>query len=196
MAGEPTFSIILHDMDVEGTFFKVYKHQYRVITQGATGAEENKTGWYEVEKEYFLRHENDLGMEIVTKNEEGKISKTAIPPGYGHYVGNSHYGEWRTHNGSSFWAFYGQYAFMTSMFNMMSRPVYRRDYDGYRSGGYYGSRPYYGSDNGKPKYGTQSAHARKTRPNFFQRKASRSGWSKSRSRSSGRFRSRGGSFGK
>ncbi|MEM9023966.1 MAG: hypothetical protein AAGB22_09500 [Bacteroidota bacterium] len=194
MANEPVFAIILHDMDVEGTFFKEYKHQYRIVTERNEVPEERTTEWMRVPERFFNQHVNDLGMEIVTKNRDGKISKVAAPPGYSNYVGNSRYGEWRSHNGSSFWAFYGQYAFMSSMFHMMSRPVYRREYDTYHGSGYYGNRPYYGkAKDGSAKYGTNSSYARKSRPNFFARKQSRTGRS---GRGSGRFRSRGGGFGK
>jgi len=91
-------------------------------------------------------------MEVATK-KDGKLSKVASPAGYNHYVGNQKYGHWTERNGSSFWEFYGRYAFMSSMFHMMS-PVHRSYWNDYR-GGYYGSRPYYGPS-GSNIYGTRS----------------------------------------
>ena len=192
---EKEFSVILQDMDVEGTFFKTHKHKYKVIRVKDSMPYEETSDWVEVEKNFFWKNENNLGMTILQKNGEGKISKVAAPPGY-NYVGNSRYGEWRSNgSGGSFWAFYGQYMFMSHMFGMMSRPVYRREYNSYMGGGYYGSRNYYGPRSGSSyKYGTNSPQTRKARPNFFSRRASRSGWSSSRSRSGGR--SRGSGFGK
>ncbi|WP_103866631.1 hypothetical protein [Aquimarina sp. I32.4] len=196
-SNEEEFSVILEDMDVEGTFFKTYKHKYRIIKHEDDKPYEEATDWVEVDEKFFLKHEDNLGMVVLEKQGQGKISKAASPPGY-RYVGDSRYGEWRTNNGVSFWGFYGQYMFMNQMFGMMSRPVYRRDYQTYSSGGYYGKRSYYGPKTGnKSLYGTNSAQTRKSRPNFFSRRASRSGWSSSsssRSRSGSRSRSSG--FGK
>jgi len=192
-ADQDNFSIILTDMDVEGTFFKTYKHRYQVVLQkGDEDPVSTTSAWMEVSKEFFWANEKNLGMTLCYKHD-GKLEKNVSPPGY-QYVGNSRYGEWRSHNGNSFWAFYGQYMFMSHMFGMMNRPVYRSHYNSYR-GGYYGSRGYYGpTTNGKPMYGTNSAGTRKARPDFFQRKASRSGWGTSRGRSG--FGGRGSGFGK
>ncbi|MBL4708253.1 MAG: hypothetical protein JKY48_07430 [Flavobacteriales bacterium] len=193
-SNEKSFSIILADMDVDGTFFKTHKHKYKIIKVKDDLPYENTTDWIEVEKGFFWKNEENLGMVVLEKNAEGKISKTASPPGY-QYVGNNRYGEWRSNNGNSFWAFYGQYMFMSHMFGMGRRPIYRDHYNSYSSGGYYGSRNYYGPKVGKSNmYGTSSAQTRKSNPTFFQRRATKSGWSSSRSRSGGR--SRGSGFGK
>ncbi len=193
-SNEEEFSVILEDMDVDGTFFKSYKHKYRIIKHKDDKPYEEHTDWIEVDDKFFSKHENNLGMVILEKQGQGKISKAASPPGY-KYVGDSKYGEWREHNGVSFWGFYGRYMFMSQMFGMISRPVYRRDYNTYSSGGYYGRRSYYGPKSGNSTlYGTNSSQTRKSKPNFFQRRASKSGWSSSRSRSGSRSRSSG--FGK
>ena len=69
-----------------------------------------------------------MGMEIAAKSADGEVTKTAAPPGYNNYVGNSQYGQWQQgSNGQSFWAFYGQYALMSSLFNMATFPA-RRSY--------------------------------------------------------------------
>ena len=194
-SNEATFSVIIEDMDVDGTFFKTYKHLYKVIRNKKDGTPYSEiTGWTEVGKDFFWANENNLGMTVLEKDGEGKISKAASPPGYG-YVGNSRYGEWRSNYGNSFWAFYGQYMFMSHMFGMTNRPVYRSHYNSYRSGGYYGGKGYYGPKSGSSTmYGTNSAQTKKSNPNFFQRRSTKSGWSSSRSRTGGR--SRGSGFGK
>lgn len=209
MSDVQPYSIILEDMDVDGSFSHTYLHKYKIITEDADSIPQSRvTDWKEVSENFFRKHENDLGMEIVSKNSEGKISKAAAPPGYGNYVGNSRYGHWQTgSNGNSFWSFYGKYMMMSTMFDLMRRPYYRNDYNHYRSGGYYGSRSYYGpkSSNGSYRYGTNSAYTKKTKPSFFARKASKRGWSSSSSRSSNTrstrsrtssSRSRSGGFGK
>ncbi len=193
-SGEKEFSVIIEDMDVDGTFFKTYKHKYKVIRVQDSIPYETSSDWKEVDKNFFWKNENNLGMVVLEKAPDGSISKAAAPPGY-RYVGDNRYGEWRTHNGSSFWSFYGRYMFMSQMFGMINRPVYRSDYNTYRGGGYYGRKGYYGPKEGQhTRYGTNSAQTRKSKPTFFQRRASKSGWSGSRSRSGGR--SRGSGFGK
>ena len=198
MANEPVFSIILHDMEVEGSFRKSYQHKYKIIKEKDSVPYEKITDWLQVSEDYFWKNEANMGMEVASKDRTGKISKQAAPPGYNNYVGNSQYGHWRQSNGSSFWEFYGRYAFMSSMFNLMSGPIYRRDYSNYNNN-YRNSRPYYGttSSGGKPMYGSKSDWAKKSRPNFFKRRQSGSSWNRSTSRSRNSFnfkRSRG--FGK
>lgn len=200
------FSIILNDMDVEGSFFKTYKHQYKIIQEKEKGKpEETITGWYEVSKQNFQRHGDDMGMEIASRGEDGKLVKSVSPPGYNNYVGNSNYGRWESRGGSSFWAFYGQYAFMSSMFNMISYPARRSYYNDYRSNYYGRGRSYYGpTTNGSPTYGTYSKYNSSSRPNsrwgqntnsFRNRVNSRTSRSGSRYSSSS-SRSRGGGYGK
>lgn len=211
MHQEPNFSIILFDMDVEGNFSKTYKHQYAIIKLDKDSIpHEVKTDWKNVSEDFFFQHENNMGMSIASKTQDGKVSKIASPPGYENYVGNERYGEWRSNgSGGSFWAFYGQYAFLSSMLGMNNRPIYRSDYRDYNRN-YRGRTAYYGSKdrNGNPRYGTNSTHNRTSRPDFFQRRANKSGFKRSNSRNSrtsrngSRYRSRsssrsrGGGFGK
>ncbi|MEM9324348.1 MAG: hypothetical protein AAGA85_01775 [Bacteroidota bacterium] len=202
---DEVFSLILNDMDVQGNFFETYFHQYRLIRGDGEDIREVTTDWKEVSKEEFQRHVNNMGMEIAARDSTGQLSKTASPPGYNNYVGNPRYGYWNNSGGSSFWAFYGQYAFLSSMFRMGSYPVSRGYYNDWR-GNYRGSRPYYGpSSGGTSYYGTNSTYNRSSNPNsswsrntssFKNRVASRTSRSSSSRSSSGSFRSRGGGSGK
>lgn len=210
MTEVPVYSIMLYDMQEEGTFFKDYQHQYRIIRQESMDAEpkEEITAWYDVSKDFFNTHIENMGMEIAAKTEGGEVSKTVSPPGYSNYVGNSRYGQWQTGaNGNSFWAFYGQYAFLSSMLNLATFPIRRSYYDEYRNN-YRSGRPYYGPvvSNGRRAYGTGSAYTTAAKPNTSWRStrssssAFRSGNRTSRSgtryNSSSSMRSRGGGFGK
>ncbi len=169
MTNVPAYSVILYDMDQEGNFYPEYKHKYRIIkeTNDADSIpEEEVTDWYTVSENFFNQNRDNMGMEIVSKNRQGEVSKTAAPPGYGNYVGNSQYGQWQQgSNGESFWSFYGKYALMSSLFNMAAFPVrrsYYDDYRGYRSSG----RPYYGPTvNNRRAYGTNSRYTTTTKPN-------------------------------
>jgi hypothetical protein len=156
---EKNFTIILYDMEEEGTFSPTYKHQYKVITNGPDSIPvEAIQEWVEVPEDFFIQHENDMGMEIAAK-KNGVVSKQTAPAGYTNYVGNTQYGTWKSDaSGNSFWEFYGKYAMMSSMIGMMSAPLYRTSYIDYDQN-YRGQRPYYGNTiNGVPEYGTYSAH--------------------------------------
>jgi len=187
---EKNFTIILYDMDVESGWPDKFKHKYKVIKEKEDGTPfEELTDWYDVSENIFGYYENDMGMEIVSK-VDGKVTKETSPPGYSRYVGNQKYGNWRTDSsGNSFWAFYGQYAFMSSMIGLVAGPVYRTGYYDYYNN-YRGRRPYYGTTvNGRSRYGTLSDASRRQNPSFHQRSttnsALRSRVNNSISRSSG-----------
>lgn len=207
-------SIILYDMDASDS---EYKHKYKVIKDDKGELKQEITPWKKVSERFFARHQDDMGMEIASKDSTGKVSKVPSPPGYSNHVGNKKYGSWQQQsNGTSFWQFYGQYAFMRSMLGMNHYgPVYYSNYGHYRS--YHSSgRPYYGSStNGRYNYGTRGtgtsrAHSSNTwssKPSSFKQsvrsRVQRSSTSGSRtSRSGSRYssgsssRSRGGGFGK
>lgn len=159
MTNVSTFSIILYDMNTEGSIFKEYYHQYRIIKEDQAGeVGEEITDWQPVGEDFFQANLGNMGMEIAAKGEDGKVTKGVGPPGYGAYVGNEKYGRWQQRDGGSFWEFYGKFALMNSMFNMMAYPARRSYYNDYR-GGYYGTgRSYYGPTgaDGRSTYGTNS----------------------------------------
>ena len=207
LPSDEVFSVILYDMDVQGNFFEKYYHQYKIVRgQDEDDIREVTTDWKEVGKQEFNRYVNDMGMEIAARDSTGALTKNVAPPGYNNYVGNTRYGYWNNSGGSSFWAFYGQYAFMSSLFRMGSYPVQRSYYNdwgrNYRGTG----RTYYGpTTGGSSYYGTGSSYNRsansgsswsRNTSNFKRRVASRTTRSSSTRSSSRSSRSRGGSFGK
>lgn len=209
MTNTPIYSILLYDMNVEGTFFKEYQHQYRILKQDSVGdqPEEIITDWYPVSESFFNQHINNMGMEIAAKTKEGEITKTPAPPGYNNYVGNPQYGYWQQGpGGNSFWAFYGQYAFLSSLLNMATFPIRQSYYDDYRDYRRSG-RPYYGPEvSGRRAYGTGSTYTTTSKPNStwrqstssrqFRSATQRTSRSGTRYNSGGSMRSRGGGFGK
>ncbi len=208
MPRDEIFSVILHDMDVEGNFSKTYYHEYEIITGSEPeNIKSEKTGFLRVSEQEFNNNINNMGMEIAARDSTGKLSKSATPPGYSNYVGNQRYGSWRSDgHGGSFWQFYGQYAFMSSMFNMLTYPARRSYYNDWR-GGYYGSgRSYYGpSSGGTSYYGTNSNYSKSKNPSsswnsrssaFKNRVTNRVSRSSGKSGTSSAYRSRGGGFGK
>lgn len=154
MSDEQNFTILLYDMDAdESGSSTAYKHQYKILIQRPDTVLTKETDWLAVSDVFFEQHINDMGMEIASK-KDGVVHKETAPAGYSNYVGNPQYGRWRERNGTSFWEFYGQYAFLSSMFNLATYPI-RRSYWNTYHGGYYGTgRPYYGPSNNP--YGTRS----------------------------------------
>ncbi len=197
------FSVILYDMDQKGTFLDMYYHRYQVV--GKIGTDEISQGitdWKEVSEREFQNNIDNMGMEIAARDTAGTLHKSVAPPGYTNYVGNARYGHWENRGGSSFWAFYGQYAFMSSMFRMSMFPVHRSYYNDWH-GNYRGAgRTYYGPAGSGRYYGTGSGYSSSnpnaswntSRNNSFKNSvASRTSRSGGRSGSS---RSRGGGYGK
>ena len=184
-----TFSIILNDMDVtEDDNGTQYKHKYQIITEDGDSVQSKETAWMPVSEDMFWQHEKNMGMEVASRGEDGKINKVPAPAGMSNYVGNEKYGSWKTNSsGDSYWAFYGRYMFMTSMFRMGTYPYYRSDYYSYRS--YRGrNQPYYGGTSAKPRYGTSSPRTAAANPNFHARKASSTAWKSSTARKATNYR--------
>lgn len=167
-----TLTVLLVDMDVRDD---EYLHKYKIIEGKKNDQEPDvfETDWVKVSEPFFIRHEQNLGMEILTKDADGKINQIPSPPGYTNYIGNSKYGEWRGEGENRQWHFFANYLYMRTMLNFVYGPVYYRGYSRYSSHYRY-NRPYYGyyrTSSRYNQYGTRSKHLKKSRPNFYQRKA-------------------------
>ncbi len=179
----PEYSIVLSDMSTEGNFFPEYYHKYRVVIGSKNSPADTAltystfdTDWTRVDENTYRKYYDYLGMVILSKSEDGSIATTAYPPGY-QYVGNPRYGHWRRDgSGNSFWEFYGKYAFFSSMFGLHNRPIYRNDWDNYRTYRRAG-RPYYGYNN---SYGTNGKYTKRTHPAFYTRQKQKIAAKKSR----------------
>ncbi len=205
LAAYPEYSVVLQDMDRHGTFFKTHRHRYKVVYGEKAAGQEELTfktevrDWAEVSDKLYKKYQPMLGMVVLSKGENGQVAEANFPPGY-QYVGNQRYGHWRSDSrGGSFWEFYGKYALFSQLLGGSRGPLYRSDYDSYRSYRSQG-RPYYGPSN---TYGTNGSATRASNPSFYQRQQARqqsksqnfSQKVKSRSRGSS-ARSRSGSRGK
>jgi hypothetical protein len=173
MLGEKTFSIVLYDMQMDENKNQ-YQHKYRVTKNIEDSlSKPTTTEWKNVSEVFFAENLDNMGLELASKSTDGVVHKIPAPPGFNGYVNNPKYGEWRTDNGgNSFWHFYGQYMFMSTMLNMMAGPpIYRNTYthyNTYRSNPSTRNKPYYGT--GYNSYGTNSPVTKSSNPNFFQRK--------------------------
>lgn len=153
----PNYSVILTDM-----YYKensdTYYHKYKIILENKKDTTKSKeddfeikhTDWKKVSAITFDAYQKDLGMTVLSKRNDS-LDKKSTPAGYNNYVGNPKYGSWeKQSDGSSFWAFYGQYRFMSSILNGFNRNYRRSDYDDYRTNNR-GKTSYYGKKN---TYGT------------------------------------------
>lgn len=220
---ETDFSIVLNDMNVSEKDNKhLFEHKYHILKVIDDSLVVDSLPWKTVNKYFFEKHENDLGMEIVS-NHNGRLSRTAQPVGFGWAIGNPKYGEWvdvsksqdststtssTSSNNRNERRWHSHGPSLLFWYWMLRRPAYQRDYRGYSAASAAG-RSYYGTQtNGTSRYGTNSAYQKSKRPSFFNRRQSSNSWksySKSstrNSRSSSRYnsssstRSRSGGYGK
>ena len=170
----PAYSVVLHDMKEGGNITDEYYHQYRVVWgEHQAGTDELEfhdriDDWVPVSRDHYNRYQDYLGMTVLAKDEDG-VDRGQQPAGY-RYVGNPRYGEWRTDSsGGSFWSFYGKYVFLSRMFDTYRRPIYRSDWDDYRSHRNRG-QPYFGPSR---QYGTRGTATQTTHRSFFERQQAR-----------------------
>ncbi|PIE40163.1 MAG: hypothetical protein CSA51_02010 [Gammaproteobacteria bacterium] len=149
------------DYWVEKTFTRSF-HKYLDIAN----EKQTRSGWVEVKEEAFWQQLDNLGMAIFTKPygyfKEDSLTR-AEPVGLamvaspkmvnGHPTGMNQYGEWKTDSsGTSFWHYYGMYAFLNALMPG-GRGYSYHDWDVYhrRQRG----KPYYGENR---EYGTYGSH--------------------------------------
>ncbi len=214
------FSLVLDDMTIkEENNVLDHRHKYSVLELKGDSLHKIQKGWESVNKTFFQKHQNDLGMEIMSRHN-GKASFTAQPVGFGWAIGNEKHGEWvetpkdstttntasTSNNNNRRWRTHSTSPFLWYWLGTR-RSTYRNDYNSYRT---YNSRgqAYYGrnTSNNSYAYGTRSSYQKKTRPSFFSRRQKNSTrWNnlnKKSSRSSSRYssgsstRSRSGGTGK
>ena len=142
----------------ENVYAKTY-HKYLIVENGV----KKETDWIELQDEdIYWKQEENLGLEITSKPYgmyEEEVLQSAAPPGLayiakptvsnGQATGKNQYGEWKQDSsGTSFWHYYGQYAFISNLLGPSHSYRYS-DWDSYnrrdRSSGYYGANGGYGT---------------------------------------------------
>lgn len=132
---------------VSDTTAKTY-HKYLITENG----KRTETEWEAVSEDSYWKHEEDLGMSLVTKPYgmyESEALTSATPPGFA-YVGNPKYGRWENdpQTGERHWSFLEQYAMYHLLFG-------GNNYYHYSDWNSWDRRsPYYGRDE---QYGTSGA---------------------------------------
>ena len=197
---EYQYSIILNDMDLEGN---QYKHKYKIMKIKKDGSVSfDYTEWRSVDDYFFELHEPNLGMQILSKNEEGIYNNLATPPGFQFIVGNQKYGAWKRAPNEVFlsddeiWKFNEKYIDLNKKLELEQVKVTRAEFDQFNKKYAY-NRPFYGQKYHKDssKYGTYSRHWIIMRPLFYQRRFTKGYFNKNTFGSGGGNRG-GGGFGK
>lgn len=155
---------------------ETYFHKYLKEENG----ESTETGWEKVNASFYDQNLENLGMAILSKPYgQFEPDAQAAPPGMA-YVGNSEYGEWKKdEQGTSFWSWYGRYAFFSHMFFFPPSYYHYGSWNRWNNN-YRSKKPYYGKNkNGKPKYGTRGSFTKNT-PRYQNTTFSKTGGLKSR----------------
>jgi hypothetical protein len=190
--GTNEFSLVLDDMDVvEDENNIVYRHKYLVLNPKEDRIETDSTGWVNVNESFFNKHENDLGMELISYHD-GVLTDTPKPVGFDWAIGNEEHGEWvvdsTSNNGTQNerqWRYRPGSFFLT--YWLLSRTTRYGTYSNYATN-YRGRSAFYGS--GADTYGTNSSYQRANRAKFYTRKSSNATWQKQtqrKARSSSRY---------
>ena len=179
------YTITLHDMDMQDQQFV---HKYKVFDiVGNNTVKTEVTDWKNVDDDFFLLHEDDLGMEIFSKRTDGKYNNLVTPPGFTHFVGNEKYGEWKDPfpsfetlpDSTKIWEFNNNFAFLENELGLTGLSVSYGEFHRFQST-YLMNRPYYGQHTHKDstKYGTRSHHWVYMRPLFYTRRIQRNNFDK------------------
>lgn len=135
-----------------------YFHKYLKEENGET----SETGWEAVNASFYEQNLENLGMAILSKPYgEFEPDFQAAPPGMA-YVGNSKYGEWKKdESGSSFWSWYGRYAFFSSLFFF---PPHSYSYGSWNrwNTDYRYKKPYYGQTQTGNTFGSRGTRMKQS----------------------------------
>lgn len=216
------YTIILSDMDLVD---EQYRHKYKILELTKEGKViVSSTEWENVTDDFFALHESNLGMEVLSKKENGKYNNLITPPGFTNLIGDMRFGYWtETFStvdfdafGSSVdvpvstetdstaqlsdpghWEFHPQFTYLVPELGLTGLQINKSEYDQFYEK-YLFNRPYYGDPEGKDstRYGTYSRHWYYLRPDFYQRKKQKNNFEKKFSNSSDSFNRGGGGNGK
>ncbi len=204
-------AVVLDDMKIDESEDTIsYNHKYKVLKMIAVQGKkdslvEEKRDWASVNEDFFQKHKEDLGMEILSKHN-GVISRVAQPVGMGWAIGNSAHGTWEevkdsTHTTHRRWRTHHTSPFFWYWLGTRRNYSYN-GYQNYQNAKASGQSFYGKNSNGKYEYGTRSTYQENKRSSFYsRRKTNSSRWLKL-GRSTSRYskgsstRSRSGGFGK
>lgn len=200
-----SYTLILKDMDLRND---QYFHKYDLFEVAADSTVKiTTTEWKKVSDEFFLLHENNLGMELVSQMKDGNINGLITPPGFTNFVGNETYGSWvpvytdtlnvLSYSDSTIWQFNSQFSHLEKKLGLTGLDVTQREYEEFQQN-YLFNRPYYGDKTvtDSTKYGTRSSHFYGMYPWFYARRAQKRNFNKPHTSSTSSGSRGGGGFGK
>lgn len=169
-ASKLAYTIILADMDlVEETYF----HKYKILElMPDKTVAMTTTDWEEISDDFFLLHETNLGMEVLSKKADGTLNNLVTPPGFTNFIGDTTFGFWYVENEQMFWKFHPKHEPINTFLALNGIKVLRSEFDEFQEK-YLFNRAFYGEITGKDstKYGTYSRYSFMRWPDFYTRKA-------------------------
>lgn len=171
---EPIATLMKRDAGSSGTLFKNFEKRLAAVNRSPVNEAEYRSSLEELNSLNIGADTvvfNDALLDIVNTLadlSQGKLARINVPksdaaenvkgivPG-SYLVGNPNYGSWKTDSsGSSFWAFYGQYAMFRDIMGMgFGRGYYRGSI--YANDWYSRPRYSYYDNYGRGSYGSQQA---------------------------------------
>jgi len=203
---EPKFAPLLSELEKEATIANPLYKSLQVRFDAVRDSTENFDSWVEkVEELKLIQTASNVAafndalsdtvnviadlsqgelarVNAVSKDTELTINKSKDYGAGSQYIGNPHYGNWSHGSGGSFWAWYGQYHFFSSMFG--GRRHYYNDWSSGRGYSYY-------SDIGRNSYTSRSQRAsqsdvqQRAKKQFGAKRNFKSPYSKARSGATG-----------
>ena len=198
------YTVLLKDMDLRND---QYFHKYSILEiADNSNVKITHTDWKKVSDEFFMLHEDNLGMEVISQTTYGKINGLITPPGFTNIIGNEQFGSWvpiytdtvnvESYSDSTIWTFNDKHAHLTGELGLTNIPVTKLEFDQFQQNFLF-NRPFYGetSASDSTKYGTRSHYFYRTYPGFYSRRAQTRNFYKSYPTTS-RGNRGGGGFGK
>ena len=199
-----TYTITLDDMNLNG---EQYEHTYKIYQiKSDNSVVISYSKKINVSDDFFMLHEDDMGMEVVSKTDKGAINTLISPPGFTNFVGNENFGEWkeayvdtldiRDDADSTFWVFNEANSNLAEELGIQGLNITLLEYNNFQEN-YLFNRPFYGPKTApdSTKYGTRSSHRVRYFPLFYRRRSLNRNFYKRYSSSSTGSRG-GGGFGK
>lgn len=204
MADKGSYTITLVDMDLIG---EQYVHKYKIYQiKSDSSVSISYTKAINVTDDFFMLHEDDMGMELVSKTDNGTINSLVSPPGFTNFVGNKNFGEWKEvyvdtvsavgYEDSTFWVFNDANSNLAEELGIQGMNITLQEYTMFVES-YMFNRPFYGQKTApdSTRYGTRSSHRVRYFPRFYSRRYAKRNFYKRYSSSSTGNRG-GGGFGK
>lgn len=190
------YTILLEDMNLKDG---QYVHKYCVLDFTNSTVEVSHTKWKDVDDHFFYLHEDNLGMEILSKREDGKLNNLVTPPGFTNVIGNDKFGSWGLNSDTEYWQFKNEFSSLETDLGLKGLVVLKSEFVEYEQK-YLNNRPYYGpktnSSGDSTKYGTRSHHWFIMYPLFYTRRTNSNNFTKPKSIFTTNRNRGGGGFGK